>query len=132
MKNREDFKDFGEWLKELREAKGWSEAEVAEKIELPRITEKEVKKWERDVELPDLETIYKLSEIYSVLAADLLIAREKNLQLGISGIPKKFIKLMNKIFGISFYSAIFLGYAFLALVLVVTFLWFVNIVGQMV
>lgn len=130
MKKEEIYKDFGEWLQELRNEKGWTEIEVLEKLKMPEITEKEIKKWEKDTEIPDLKVLYKISEVYDVPVADLLISREQTLKIGISGIPKRLIKWLNRIFGISIYGIIFLGYTILFVALAITVLWFVNVVGQ--
>lgn len=75
--------------------------------------------------------IYQLAEIYNVDPTDLLVAREQTLKIGISGIPKTFIKWMGRVFGLSAYVTIFIGYVFLFGVLAITFLWFVNVIGNM-
>lgn len=131
MKKQETFKDFGEWLQDLREEKGWTEAEVIEKLDIPALTEKDLKKWEKDTEIPDLKIIYKIAEIYNVDPTDLLVSREQTLKIGISGIPKTIIKWMGRVFGVSAYVTIFLGYLFLFGALIITVIWFVNIVGTM-
>lgn len=43
MNKENTFKDFGEWLRELREEKGWTEAEVIEKMGMPALSEKNLK-----------------------------------------------------------------------------------------
>ena len=50
-------------LAELRRAKGWTQAELAEKI---NYSDKSVSKWERGEGLPDLKVLMQLAELYGV------------------------------------------------------------------
>lgn len=50
-------------LAQLRRAKGWTQAELAEKI---NYSDKSVSKWERGEGLPDLKVLTQLSELYGV------------------------------------------------------------------
>ncbi len=50
-------------LAELRRTKGWTQAELAEKI---NYSDKSVSKWERGEGLPDLKVLMQLAELYGV------------------------------------------------------------------
>lgn len=60
---------FGETLQKLRKQKGWSQEELAEKLELTRQT---VSKWELEQSTPDLDYIIALCDLFQV-SADYLI-----------------------------------------------------------
>ena len=60
----EEYKSFGEYLKSLRIQKGLTAEEVGEKIE---IKIDKIKAFERNIEIPELDEMYKLSEFYNVL-----------------------------------------------------------------
>ena len=63
---------FGENLQKLRKQKGWSQEELAEKLELTRQT---VSKWELEQSTPDLDYIIALSDLFQV-STDYLIKGE--------------------------------------------------------
>lgn len=54
---------FGEKLQTLRKAKGMSQEQLAERIEVSR---QAVSKWELDESLPDINNILRLSEMFGV------------------------------------------------------------------
>ena len=54
---------LGEKLSSLRKKQGWSQEELAEKLNVSR---QSVSKWESDLSVPDIDKIIKLSEIYAV------------------------------------------------------------------
>lgn len=63
---------FGERLTNLRKAKGLSQEQLAQELDLTRQT---ISKWELDQSTPDLEYIVKLSDFYGV-STDHLIKGE--------------------------------------------------------
>ena len=79
----ENYIDFGQWLYELRTQKGYDEYELAEKINKINVQAKNIKKWERDLEFPDLDTIYKLSEIYMIPSSEIIDKKNQTLQAGV-------------------------------------------------
>ena len=85
MKKKKDpnYIDFGEWLYELRKEKGLSEYELSKKINMVNVKEINIKKWERDLEFPDLDVIYKLSEIYMISSSEIIDKKQKTLQAGV-------------------------------------------------
>ena len=60
---------FGEKLKELRRARGISQEELAERLNVSR---QAVSKWELDLSLPDIDNIVQLSEMFHVSTDHLL------------------------------------------------------------
>lgn len=56
----------------LRKKKGWSQEELAEKLDISR---QSVSKWELDASIPDLDKIVKLSELFGV-TTDYLLKEE--------------------------------------------------------
>lgn len=65
---------IGEKIKKLRIEHGLTQDELASKLFVKRQT---VSKWERDVNEPDIDTIKKLSNIFSISLDDLLDVDEK-------------------------------------------------------
>lgn len=72
--------DFGAYLYDLRQKKEYTIEELAQKINMPQVKIKTIKKWEHDLEFPDLDQIYKLSEIYQVPAEELMQVRTRNVR----------------------------------------------------
>ena len=81
-----------EMLKKLRTDKGWTTYELVEKIEHIGISEKNIRKWELGLEYPEIDVIYKLSDIYNVPSENLLMARQISLESGLDSIHMRFIK----------------------------------------
>ena len=75
--------DFGAYLYDLRQKKEYTIEELAQKINMPQVKIKTIKKWEHDLEFPDLDQIYKLSEIYQVPAEELMQVRTRNVRRGL-------------------------------------------------
>ena len=59
-------------IAELRRARGWTQAELAEKI---NYSDKSVSKWERGAGLPDLKVLMQLSELFEV-SLDTLVTEQ--------------------------------------------------------
>lgn len=102
----ENYIDFGQWLYELRKEKGFSEEQLAEKINMINVQTINIKKWERDLEFPDLDAIYKLSEIYMIPSAEIIDKKQKTLQAGVDGIHIYIIRILSLFMGISIYGTI--------------------------
>ena len=64
---------FGEKLKETRKAAGFSQEELAEKLNVSR---QAITKWETDTGLPDISNIMTISKLFSIPVDD-LISEEK-------------------------------------------------------
>ena len=123
----ENYIDFGQWLYEIREERGYSELELAEKINQVNVQVKNVKKWERDLEFPDLDAIYKLSEIYGIPSAEIIEKKNKTLQNGVEGINMFVIRMISLMLGISIYGTIVISNIIIYGVLILVFIWFCNI-----
>ena len=123
----ENYIDFGQWLYELREERGYSELELVEKINQVNVQVKNVKKWERDLEFPDLDSIYKLSEIYGIPSAEIIERKNQTLQTGVDGINMFVIRMISLMLGISIYGTIIISNIVIYGVLVLAFIWFCSI-----
>lgn len=62
-------KTIGQFIAVLRKANGWTQKELAEKL---NVTDKTVSRWERDESLPDLTLIPVLAEIFGVTSDEIL------------------------------------------------------------
>ena len=67
-------KSIGEIIASLRKAKGMTQNELAEKM---NVTDKAVSKWERDLSCPDVNTISKLADVLGVSVEELLKAKKQ-------------------------------------------------------
>ena len=123
----ENYIDFGQWLYEIRKENGYTELELVEKINQQNVQVKNVKKWERDLEFPDLDAIYKLSEIYSIPSAEIIQKKNETLQNGVEGINMFVIRMISLMLGISIYGTIIIGNTVVYATLVLVFIWFCNI-----
>ena len=106
-------RDFGAYLYDLREKSGYTIEELAEKINMPNAIIKTIKKWEHDIEFPNLDIMYKLSEIYGVPIEVLMQVRTETLEKGLKGVHRTIIRFIGYLFGISIYSAVIFSYIFL-------------------
>lgn len=64
---------LGEMISTLRKEQGMTQAGLAEKM---NVTDKAVSKWERDLSCPDINSLPKLAEIFSVSVDELMQAKE--------------------------------------------------------
>jgi len=123
----ENYIDFGQWLYETREENGYTELELVEKINQQNVQVKNVKKWERDLEFPDLDAIYKLSEIYGIPSAEIIEKKNQTLQAGVEGINMFVIRMISLMLGISIYGTIIISNIVIYGALILVFIWFCNI-----
>ena len=122
-----EYVDFGEWLRELRYGKGYTEEELAEKIDRINVQAINIKKWERDLEFPDLDAIYKLSEIYMISSTEIIDKKNKTLQAGVNGANEHLIRVLSLILGISYYGALIIYRILLIGGIILTFSLFIFI-----
>lgn len=66
---------FGETLKTLRKQKGFSQEELATRLHVVRQT---ISKWEKNLSVPDADTLIRLAEILEVSVSELLGAKIEN------------------------------------------------------
>ena len=133
MKNKRKKEEVGkgieELLKELRNKKGWSIIEVVQNLNAKDITEKDVKKWEIGLEYPDLDMVYKLSELYQIPSEELIQAKNNSYQKGMAGINANFIKWICYVLNVSFYTGMVLLIIIYIILLVGSLLFFTFILG---
>ncbi|MGL0834057.1 helix-turn-helix domain-containing protein [Faecalibacterium duncaniae] len=66
---------FGENLRTLRKQKGFSQEELAARLHVVRQT---ISKWEKNLSVPDADTLIRLAEILEVSVSELLGAKIEN------------------------------------------------------
>ena len=66
---------FGENLKTLRKQKGFSQEELATRLHVVRQT---ISNWEKNLSVPDADTLIRLAEILEVSVSELLGAKIEN------------------------------------------------------
>ena len=71
---------FEQLLSDLRKEKGWSYLDISEELRKLGILidETQIRKWEYGLVYPDLDTIYKLSELYFVPIEDFITAKNNS------------------------------------------------------
>lgn len=90
-------------LKDLREEKNWTYIHVVEELQKLGVTvdEKKVKKWELGLEYPEIEQIYKLSELYFIPSDNFVMAKTNSYQEGLASVHATLIKWVCYFTGIS-------------------------------
>ncbi len=85
-----------EMLKRLRISRKWSYIELVQELSKVGVMtdEKTVKKWELGLEYPNLDVIYKLSDIYKISSQDVIQAKNNSLNRGYNSVHTRFIKWM--------------------------------------
>ena len=111
-----EHKNLGKYLKELREKANLTQPDVADKVGVKVIN---VKRWEMELEYPELEEMYKLSELYQVSCEDLLNYKKEALSAS-----ERFIRGINKFFGVTFITGMTIFYAILIIALIGAFVFF--------
>ena len=132
-KNKENIKDkkgIEDLLIELRKKKGLTRMELLEKLNNNNLKENDIKNWEIGLKYPDLDTIYKLSEIYRVPSEEFILAKNNSYEKGLAGINKKIIRWFVYTLNVSFY----VGVVFTVILYVLTFIFalcfFVAVASQ--
>ncbi len=121
--------DFGAYLYDLRQKKGYSIEELAEMFNNENITVKKIRKWEHDLEFPNIDEIYKLSEIYEVPSEELLQVKTQTLQEGTRTIHKNIIRIIGYLLGLSMYGSVVFSYIFLWVAGIGSILFFAAAIG---
>lgn len=76
---------LGTMIATLRKENGMTQLELAEKM---GVTDKAVSKWERDLSCPDVSSIPKLAEIFSISVDELMQVKEEGKEAGQSKISE--------------------------------------------
>lgn len=115
-------------LRELRLKNNWSYLNLLEELSRRGIMvdEKTIKRWEYGIEYPDLDTIYKLSEIYSIPSQNLVIAKNNSYNKGFNSIYINFTKRFCYVTGISIKIGYVGLYVIIAIALIFAILFFVG------
>lgn len=122
--------DFGAYLYDLRIKYEYTVEELVEKIDIETIKVKNIRKWEHDLEFPNLDQMYKLSEIYKVPIEELMQVRTQTLEEGLKGIHKGIIRFLGYLLGFSIYGTIILSNILIYGTLIIVFLNFIAIAYQ--
>lgn len=72
-----DNQKFGAFILSLRKEKGWTQLEVAEKL---NVTDKAVSKWERGIGFPDIKMIEPIAEVFDVSILEIMRSEKMNEQ----------------------------------------------------
>ena len=83
-----------ELLIDLRKKKNWTYINMIQELNKMGVSidEKTIRKWEIGLEYPDINMIYKLSELYFIPSNDFIIAKNNSYSEGYQSIHKTFIK----------------------------------------
>lgn len=127
-KNIIENRTIEELLKDLRKEKGWDYCNLVEELYKKNIVvdEKTVKKWEYGLEYPDLDIIYKLSEIYLIPSQNFVMAKNNSYKEGFETIHMEFIKRLCYITGISLKIGYIGMYIVIGVVLIWSLLFFIG------
>ena len=129
MKKKSE-KEIGEGLEELlyrlRKRENLTYLEIVEKLNNKTVTEKDVKMWEKGLKYPDLDLIYELSNLYQIPSIELIQAKSNSYEKGLQSVHMTFIKWMCYIFDISIQTGIWITRIFLAVALVLSFMYFLS------
>lgn len=104
-------------LQNERLKRGWNYKHLAEQLALPNVTAKDVKKWEYSFEYPDLNTIYKISELYQITSEILVQAKSNGYAEGLHSVHKVFIRTICYIFNLPIKTMIIFSYILLYILL---------------
>lgn len=84
---------LGQRINELRIALGWSQVQLAEKLNISKQT---VSNWENENILPSIEMLIRLSKIFNV-STDYLLGLDSVPRLNVDGLPLSFIAHITQI-----------------------------------
>lgn len=115
-------------LKDLREEKNWTYLHIVEELQKLGLTvdEKKVKKWEIGLEYPEINEIYKLSELYFVPSDNFVMAKTNSYQEGLASVHATLIKWVCYFTGISLKIGYIGFYVFLTIALIGAVMFFVE------
>ncbi|MCM1090006.1 MAG: helix-turn-helix domain-containing protein [Butyrivibrio sp.] len=72
-----DNQKFGQFILSLRKERGWTQLELAEKL---NVTDKAISKWERGVGFPDIKMIEPLAETFGVSVLEIMCSEKMDVQ----------------------------------------------------
>lgn len=115
-------------LKDLREEKNWTYLHIVEELQKIGLTvdEKKVKKWEIGLEYPEINEIYKLSELYFVPSDNFVMAKTNSYQEGLASVHATLIKWVCYFTGLSLKIGYIAFYIFIAIALIGALMFFIE------
>lgn len=115
-------------LKDLREEKNWTYLHIVEELQKIGLTvdEKKVKKWEIGLEYPEINEIYKLSELYFVPSDNFVMAKTNSYQEGLASVHATLIKWVCYFTGLSLKIGYIGFYVFLTIALIGALMFFIE------
>ena len=102
-----ELKYFGDFLRELRLKNNYTYEYIADKLNMINVDANKIKRWEHDLDFPDLDCIYKLSDFFNVPASELLAYKQFSLDEGMKHVHVKLIRFISFILGVSMYTVIY-------------------------
>ena len=75
MKESTNKHSVGQTIAKLRKQKGWTQAGLAEKLQ---VSDKAVSKWEKDDSYPSIDLLPKMAELFGVSIDDILVGSKEN------------------------------------------------------
>lgn len=123
-----EFKTFGQYILEGRDKKGLSRLSLAERIleKGYEVSEKEIKRWEKDAWYPDITMIYVLAEILEIHPNDLLEAKQFMQEAGLNAIDMVTMRVVCKFVDISIMTVFWMNRIFMTvgLAIIAGIVWY--------
>ncbi len=82
-----------ERIKELREVRGWTQAELARKMNMTR---NGINSWEQGLSMPSPPNLVELARIFSV-STDYLLGVERLATVNVSGLDEEDVALLSRL-----------------------------------
>ncbi len=78
---------LGQRINELRNAFGWNQVQLANKL---GITKQTVSNWENENIQPSIEMLVRIAKLFRV-STDYLLGLDQNIRLDVAGLPVSFV-----------------------------------------
>ena len=123
-----------ELLIDLRKKKNWTYINMIQELNKMGVSidEKTIRKWEIGLEYPDINMIYKLSELYFIPSNDFIIAKNNSYSEGYQSIHKTFIKWFCYITGFSIKAGYIITNIFIYATLIGAFMFFIGKCNELI
>lgn len=121
-------------LKDLREEKHWTYMHIVEELNKLglQVDDKKVKKWEIGLEYPELDEIYKLSELYFIPSDNFVMAKTNSYKQGMESVHATLIKWVCYFTGLSLKIGYVGFYVIIALALIGALMFLVGNLNKVV
>lgn len=80
-------------IKALREARGWTQAELARKLNMTR---NGINSWEQGFSMPSPQSLVDLARLFSI-STDYLLGIEKHNTVNVTGLSEKDVALLSQL-----------------------------------